>query len=58
MWNIDSIFQVPMLVKVIILELALDILLIAYWTRSKEKEEKKENEDKPLDIMSKSSEDD
>lgn len=37
MWNMDYIYDLPLVVKIIILIIGLDILLIAYWTSIKEK---------------------
>lgn len=36
MWNMDYIYDLPLVVKSVILIVGLDILLIAYWTSVKE----------------------
>lgn len=54
MWNMDYIYDLPLVVKIIILIVGLDIFLIAYWTGAKEKNIEKDETDKPLDKMSRS----
>ncbi len=58
MWNMDYIQNLPLVVKIIILLLGLDIILVALWKNpdksgDDESDRNKEDEDdKPLDIMS------
>jgi len=60
MWNMDYILNLPLVVKIIILLLGLDILLIALWkspdmnSNNESYDNKDDDEDKTLDIMSRS----
>ena len=49
MWNMDYIYDLPLVVKIIILIVGLDIFLIAYWTGAKEKNIEKDVMEKTLD---------
>ena len=58
MWNMDYIYDLPLVVKIIILIVGLDIFLIAYWTGAKKKDIEDDVTEKPLDEKSRSSIDD
>ena len=58
MWNMDYIYDLPLVIKIIILIVGLDVFLIAYWTGAKEKDIENDETEKPLDEKSRSSIDD
>ncbi|MBO4864166.1 MAG: hypothetical protein J5517_07360 [Eubacterium sp.] len=58
MWNMDYIYDLPLVVKIIILIIGLDIFFIAYWTGAKKKDIEDDVTEKPLDEKSRSSIDD
>lgn len=49
MWNMDYIYELPLVVKIIILIVGLNIFLIDYWTGAKEKDIENGETEKPLD---------
>ena len=55
MWKLDYIYDLPLVVKIIIVIIGLDILLIAYWTSAKEKNEESDEKEKLLAEKSKCS---
>ena len=55
MWNMDYIYDLPLVVKIIILIVGLDIFLIAYWNGAKEKDIENDVMEKTLDEKSRSS---
>ncbi len=55
MWNLDYIYDLPLVVKIIFVIIGLDILLIVYWTSAKEKNEETDEKEKLLVEKSKGS---